>query len=35
MEANIKIINKMLEEYGVDASGQAKQAIINFAVLFG
>jgi hypothetical protein len=35
MEANIKIINKLIEEYGVDASQEAKEAMVNFAVLFG
>lgn len=35
MEANIKIINKLIEEYGAEATPEAKEAIINFAVLFG
>ena len=35
MEANIKIINKLIEEYGAEATPEAKEAIINFAVLYG
>ena len=35
MEANIKIIDKMLEEQGTTASKEAKEALINFSVLFG
>ena len=35
MEGNIKIIDKMLDEYGVQASKEAKEALINFSVLFG
>lgn len=35
MEANVNIINKMLEEYKVGASREAKEAIVNFSVLFG
>jgi len=35
MEGNIKIIDKMLGEYGVEASKEAKEALINFSVLFG
>ena len=35
IEANVKIIDKMLEEYEVEAAQEAKEAIINFAVLFG
>jgi hypothetical protein len=35
MEANIQIVDKLCEEHGVAASPEAKEAIINFAVLFG
>lgn len=35
MEGNIKIIDKLIEQYGVEATQQAKEAMVNFAVLFG
>lgn len=35
MEANLKIINKMIEQYGVEASQEAKEALVSFAVLYG
>jgi hypothetical protein len=35
MEANLKIIDQMCEEQGINASPEAKEALVNFAVLFG
>jgi hypothetical protein len=35
MEANLSIVDKMLAEHGVQATQDAKEAIINFSVLFG
>jgi len=35
MEANLQIIDKMCEEHGATATPEAKEALINFAVLFG
>lgn len=35
MEANLKIIEQMCEEQGISASPEAKEALVNFAVLFG
>lgn len=35
MEANTKIIEQMLNQYGVEASRDSKEAIVNFSVLFG
>lgn len=35
MEANTKIIEQMLNEYGVAASRESKEAIVNFGILFG
>jgi len=35
MEANLRIVDRMLGEHGVQATQDAKEAIINFSVLFG
>ena len=35
MEANREVITKMISEYGIDASPEAKDALINFTVLYG
>ena len=35
MESNRHVITKMIEEYGVEASPEAKEALINFSVLYG
>lgn len=35
MEANLNIVDKMLKEHGVQATKDAKEAIINFSILFG
>ena len=35
MEDNLAVIDKMLQQHGVTATKDAKEAIINFSVLFG